>query len=150
MKITPRRLGCSQNSRHLNMKNINSLFKKVSDKENIEFGIVAIMVMGVLALITKHSYYLVVIIVLSLVTLTVPVLFYPFTIVWFGISRMLGAISSRLMLTVIFFLVVTPVGVFRRIAGRDSMKLRQFSKGKESVMVVRDHNYLPEDLEHTF
>ena len=44
---------------------------------------------------------------------------------------------------VVFALVVTPIGLLRRALGKDSLRLRAFRSGDESVMVVRNHTFMP-------
>lgn len=75
---------------------------------------------------------------------------YPFVAFWYGLGAILNAISSRIILTLIFFLVVTPVAVVRKISGADALKLKQFKKDNKSAMVIRDHEYKAGDFEKTF
>jgi hypothetical protein len=44
---------------------------------------------------------------------------------WMGIGYLLGRITSPLFAALIFFLLVAPVGLIRRIGGRDPMGLRR-------------------------
>ena len=64
--------------------------------------------------------------------------------------HVLGAIVSKIVLGVIFFLVVTPIGVIRRWIGADALQLRTFKSGRSSVMTVRNHTYTAADLEHPY
>jgi hypothetical protein len=85
-------------------------------------------------------------IVALVVDMVWPAAFAPFAVVWFGLSAVMGAVVSRVLLTVLFFGVVTPIGLVRRALGRDSMRLRQWRRGRESVFTVRDHQYTPADI----
>jgi hypothetical protein len=82
--------------------------------------------------------------------LLVPRLFYPLAKVWFGLALVLGWFSSRILLAVIFFLLVTPVGVVRRWMGKDRLMLRHFKKSNCSVMIRRNHRFSAEDLRRPF
>lgn len=84
--------------------------------------------------------------VVLLITMTVPVVLRPLAGVWFGVSHVLGAVMSRVVMTVIFFVVVTPVGMVRRALGKDSMRLRDFRRGSGSVLVARDQRVSLTDL----
>jgi hypothetical protein len=77
-------------------------------------------------------------------------LLYPFVAFWYGLGAVLNAISSRIILALIFFLIVTPVAIVRKISGADVLKLKQFKKDNKSVMVIRDHEYKAGDFENTF
>jgi|SRR5882762_7633088 len=67
---------------------------------------------------------------------------------WNKLSLSLGRISNGILLTVIFFLVLTPVGVFRRVFGRGGMT--RVEKDQESNFTDRDHLFTKKDLENTW
>ncbi|OGU38803.1 MAG: hypothetical protein A2X61_15425 [Ignavibacteria bacterium GWB2_35_12] len=79
-------------------------------------------------------------------------LFYIPAILWFSLSNILGYVSSKILLTLIFFLIITPIGLIRRllrsIKGNsfDSLKLKQWKKSKESVFRIRNHKFSKNDL----
>jgi saxitoxin biosynthesis operon SxtJ-like protein len=50
---------------------------------------------------------------------------------WMGISYPIGWVMSAIMMAVIFFLVLTPVGLVMRLLGRDPM-CRAFDRAAES------------------
>lgn len=85
-----------------------------------------------------------------LVAMTVPVVLRPLAIVWFGFSHVLGAVMSRILMTVVFFGIVTPIAIVRRLLGGDSMQARGFRQGRGSVMVVRDHRVTGADIVHPY
>ena len=132
------------------MRSIKNIFEPVTKKQCVEFGIVVILAMAMLALFNKQNGYIIAIVPLCLITLIAPLAFYPFTVIWFGLAKILSSISSRVILTIIYFLVVTPVGLIRKLRGADGMKIKEFKKGKDSVMISRDHTYSSGDFEQTF
>ncbi|KAA2243606.1 hypothetical protein F0L74_14055 [Chitinophaga agrisoli] len=69
---------------------------------------------------------------------------------WVKFGELLGAVNSRIILGIVFCLVVVPVACCRRLARKDPLQLRQFKKGRGSVMQPRDHTFTREDLLHTF
>ena len=79
-----------------------------------------------------------------------PSFYRPVAPIWFGFSHVLGEVVSRVVLTAIFGLVTTPMGILRRMTGADSMRRKQWKKGKDSVFVNRDYVFLAEDLERPF
>ncbi len=76
-----------------------------------------------------------------------PRLFAPIAVLWFGFSRLLGAISAKVLLSIVFLTVVTPMAILRRLLGKDTLKLRAFKSSKDSVMIVRNHTFIGADLE---
>ena len=88
--------------------------------------------------------------IVHVVNMIVPQVFRPVAIAWFGLAHLLGAIASRVLMFVVFALVVTPIGLLRRALGKDSLRLRAFRSGDESVMVVRNHTFSAGDLEKPY
>jgi hypothetical protein len=86
----------------------------------------------------KQAYKLVpVAIILLIITMAWPRAFKPLAGLWFGLSHILGNVMSKVILTVVFFIVVTPIGVIRRLMGKDSLQLKKFKKDQDSVFLVR-------------
>jgi hypothetical protein len=79
-----------------------------------------------------------------------PTIFRPFALLWFGLSNILGAIASKIILTILFFLIVTPVGFFMRILGKDSMRLKDWKSRPDSVLRERNHIYTKKDFEKPY
>lgn len=89
-------------------------------------------------------------IVLMIVNMSFPIVFKPFAWIWFGLSHVLGAVMSRLILSLIFFLMVMPVGLIRRLMGKDSLNLKNWKTGDESVFVVRDITFSKDNIEKPY
>ena len=86
----------------------------------------------------KHAYSLVPLaIVLLIVTMAWPKAFRPLAGLWFGLAHLLGTFMSKVILTVLFFGLVTPIGLIRRLMGADSLQLRKWKQGQDSVFQVR-------------
>lgn len=96
------------------------------------------------------SCFVSVAIVFLLLTMIWPDIFRPAAWFWFGLSHFMGTIVSSILLSVLFFLLVTPVGFIRRLAGADSLQLRSWKKNSDSVFKVRDHKFLAADIEKPF
>lgn len=116
----------------------------------MEFGQVAALACIFFAIRFKSDHFVNAALVLSLITILMPILFYPFAVIWFGLSKLLSSVSPVIIMAFLFFLFVVPVGLYRRITGKDSLRLKQFKKGGQSVMTERNHTYTEADLLHTF
>jgi hypothetical protein len=68
--------------------------------------------------------------------------------VWGKLSFIMGEITNRILLTIIFLLVVTPVGLIRRLRKKNS--LTYFDKSATSNFSSRDHTFNKKDLENTW
>jgi hypothetical protein len=89
-------------------------------------------------------------IILLIIAMTYPLIFQPFARVWFSLSSAIGTVVSKIILTILFFLVVLPIGIVRSLMGRDAMLIKSWKQGNESVFRVRKHRYKGEDLEHPY
>jgi len=54
------------------------------------------------------------------------------------------------LLAAVFYLIVTPIGVVRRLLGHDSLRLRAFKADGASVMHPRQHVFGPGDLDKPY
>ena len=79
-----------------------------------------------------------------------PKIFSPLAPFWFGLSSVLGTIISKIVLSLLFFLIVTPVGIFRRILDKDSMRLKDWKNGQGSVLLERNHTFTPKDIDKPY
>ena len=57
---------------------------------------------------------------------------------WMGIAFVMGNIVSRVILAVVYFLVVTPIGLVARATGRDRLALRARGRGSHWVDLPRE------------
>lgn len=122
----------------------------ITRQQCIEFGQVAATAVLAASLYFRDFPLAAVALLLLLITLLAPRLFYPLAVIWFGIAKVLGEVNIRILLTLVFMLVVVPVGIWRKWRGKDTLQLRRFKKDKASVMDIRNHIYTKEDLQHTF
>ena len=126
------------------------LFPKTNKIQNVEFGLVVILIVSILSYLFDRKELIFLTIVLSFITISAPVLLSPFAAFWKGFSWMLNVLSSTVLLCLIFCFVVTPIALLRRITGTDSLRLKQFKKGRQSVLTDRNHLYTRADLRDTF
>ena len=54
----------------------------------------------------------------------------PLNRLWFKFGMLLGAVISPIVMGVIFFLVVTQIGFFMRLAGKDFLRVKYAKKNK--------------------
>jgi len=124
--------------------------KKITKDQSRDTGMAMVLLCLLLAISPRRHVFLIVAIVLQVINMTVPRIYRPVAVLWLGFSELLGAVVSRILLSVVFFVVVVPIGILRRLAGKDSLKLRAFKAGKDSVMLERNHTFSGQDLERPF
>ena len=65
---------------------------------------------------------------------------------WHYLALGLGWINSRIILTLVFYLFLTPIALISRIFTKDKLKLK-YPKDK-TLWVTRNNLYTPKDLEN--
>ena len=124
--------------------------KQVTKDQSRDTGMAMVLLALLLGFLTDARGFFTLAVVLLVVTMAVPALYRPIAFVWLGLSHLLGTIVSRILLTVVFFAIVLPVGLLRRVMNKDSLQLKKFGRGKESVMKIRDHVYVPSDIDKPY
>ena len=120
---------------------------KYTPEQAKDTGMAMVLICLLLGYWGKFPKFLPVAIVLLILTMAWPKAFRPLAVFWFGLSHLLGSVMSRVILTVLFFLVVTPIGVIRRWTGADALQLKKWKQGQDSVFVVREGVVQGKDLE---
>jgi hypothetical protein len=82
--------------------------------------------------------------------MTIPRIFKPFAAFWFWLSETLGNIASKIVLSLLFFGLVLPMGLFRRILQKDSLQLGCWRNGDQSVFRPRNQKFSAKDLENPY
>ncbi|MDR1478695.1 MAG: SxtJ family membrane protein, partial [Planctomycetaceae bacterium] len=105
--------------------------------------------------------------IVLIVNMICPTAFKPAAVLWFGLAEVLGTVVSRIVLTLVFVLMVIPVGLLRYYAGSDPMRLKEWKQKKfpqtsqnsesvkvggggaryeDSVFIERNHQYSAQDI----
>jgi hypothetical protein len=113
-------------------------------------GMAMVLVVLLLVYFGHYNYLVPLAIVLLVLCMVWPKLFFPLSVLWFGISHKAGTFISNVLLTFLFFCMIMPVGFIRRLAGADPLKLKEWKKGAQSVLRKRDMMIKAEDLEHPY
>lgn len=129
------------------MKFINCNISKEQAKDT---GMAIVLIFLLLGFFIKNLLFFKIAIPILIINMICPIVYKPVAIVWLGLSHLLGTIVSKILLTIIFLLVVTPIGLFRRLLGYDSLKLKKFKKGNESVMEVRNITFSNVEIEKPY
>jgi hypothetical protein len=124
--------------------------RKISKDQSRDTGMAMVLLCLLLAASPKRHGYLIVAIALHVVNMIFPQIFRPVAVVWLGFSTLLGEIVPKVLLSIVFFLVVTPIGILRRLIGKDALNLRVFKASQDSVMLERNHIFIGRDLERPY
>jgi hypothetical protein len=100
-------------------------------KQNSKFGYtigIALLVLAALRALVKHKYGWIlpgIGVVLILLALITPLWLNPLRIVWDKIGHVLGIINTYILLTIFYFVILTPLSLIMRLFGKDILKLKR-------------------------
>ena len=60
--------------------------------------------------------------VIGLVLLALPGIAWPFYVVWYGLACVIGLVVGNILLAVVFYILITGVGLAMRMAGKCSIR----------------------------
>ena len=123
---------------------------RITKKQASDSGMALVLIALICFAVLRHNAWLWTAMTILVLDMICPAIFKPFAFVWFGLSRILGTVMSKIMLALVFFLIVFPMGIIRRILGKDSLRLHQFRKEKTSVFAERNHEYTAADLDKPY
>jgi hypothetical protein len=124
--------------------------RKISKDQSRDTGMAMVLLLLILQVSLKRRGFVLGALALHVLNMTAPQAYRPIAVIWLGLSELLGTAVSKILLSIVFFAIVTPVGILRRLAGKDSLKLRAFKAGDESVMLERNHTFTGSDIEKPY
>jgi hypothetical protein len=134
------------------MEELN-LSKKSLRKFGTTIGVVLLVLSGILLIRDKQPmlpFFITASVIFFILTLAAPVLLKPVYIVWMRLGFVLGWVNTRLLLLIIFYLVVTPIGLLMRLLGNDPL-LRRLDKKTSSYWVKKENKeFNPLNYERQF
>lgn len=125
-------------------------YRDISRTQAGDTGMAMVLILLLIGFFSRETIYFISAIPVLLLNMIRPSFFRPLAVVWFGLSFLMGTVVSSVFLTIIFFIVVTPVGVFRRILGKDTLKLNAWKKDQSSVFKVRQTQTTSDSIKKPF
>lgn len=123
--------------------------QKMTTKQGCDTGMALTLILLLVTYFSKNNGFVTPAILFLVLTMTWPAIFKPLAVLWFGLSRLLGSVVSKVILTLVFVVVVIPIGFIRKVAGADAMRLKEWKK-EQTVFVERNHTYVAQDLERPY
>jgi hypothetical protein len=120
------------------LKHIDSSKKEIRKFSRV-VGI-AFIVLGILLWIFSgriHQLPFTIGAVLILIGLVLPIVLLPLHKLWMGLSIVLSFISTRVILTIIYYLILTPIAVAGRLFGKDFID-EKIDRTKKSYWIKKD------------
>lgn len=67
---------------------------------------------------------------------------------WNLLAKLLNFFISRILLSIVFFLVLTPIALLYRLLGKDN--IQKLQSDKSSYFMERNYQFTPEDFKKTW
>ena len=132
------------------IKNIKTSNKDIRSF-GITIGIILVIISTTLFYYDKSSYQIIAYIGGGFIALgaIIPILLKPIYILWMTFAIMLGWIMTRVILSIVFYFIMTPIGLLTRLLGEDFLALKKSNSG--SYWNNRDQSVeLNQDYEKQF
>jgi multisubunit Na+/H+ antiporter MnhG subunit len=113
-------------------------------------GLVIILIMLICFLISKNLIFIKLALSVTIITIIIPVAIKPFALIWFGLAELLGAVMSKVLLILVFFFIITPIGTLRRLLARERLQMELWKKETGSVFIIRDKRFTADDINNPF
>ena len=131
-------------------RSVWSVNTSITKRQAGDSGMAVVLIFLLIGFFTGDDIYFKIAIPALIVNMIFPMFYYPFAIFWFWLSGILGAITSKILLSFIYLIIVMPVALIRQLSGKDTLLLKGFKKGSESVLKTRNQAYQASDLEKPF
>ncbi|MBN1907458.1 MAG: hypothetical protein JW927_20430 [Deltaproteobacteria bacterium] len=126
-------------------------YKEINDKQIRDTGMALTLCCLIISYLFAGNIFISFAILFLVVTMTMPVILKPLAFLWLNLSYYMGTLLSKVILTVIFFVLVVPTGIMLKIIRKDPMCIKKWKDGNESSgMAIRDHIYSSKDLDNPF
>ena len=108
------------------IKNIPNSNKDIKSF-GITIGIILFIISGLLMYYNKDSYQIIAIIASTFIGLGLisPIFLKPIYFVWMTFAAILGWVMTRVILSIVFYLILTPIGLITKILGEDFLDLKK-------------------------
>ena len=112
-------------------------------KFGITIGVILLIITGFLFWKEKESFQILLIfsVTLCFLGIAIPFILKPIYWVWMIFATILGWIMTRVILSLLFYIIITPIGLILRFFGKQFLELR-WDKSKESYWNFRTNEHL--------
>tara|TARA_B110000003_G_C16591726_1_gene512123 strand:- start:583 stop:996 length:414 start_codon:yes stop_codon:yes gene_type:complete len=108
----------------------------------VTIGIILLLVAGFLFYKEKESFQIFLYIAGTFISLglIIPIILKPIYIVWMVFAVVLGWFMTRVILSLLFYVIITPIGLIMRAFGKDFLDIKKLAV-KGSYWNQRDSNF---------
>ena len=130
------------------LEEIKNIKSEKSDlrKFGITIGVILLIIAGFLFWKEKESFQILLTfgVTLCILGIVIPFILKPIYWVWMIFATILGWIMTRVILSLLFYIIFTPIGLILRFFGKQFLELR-WDKSKESYWNYRTNEHLKKE-----
>ena len=130
------------------LEEIKNIKSEKSDlrKFGITIGVILLIIAGFLFWKEKESFQILFTfgVTLCILGIAIPFILKPIYWVWMIFATILGWIMTRVILSLLFYTIFTPIGLILRFFGKQFLELR-WDKSKESYWNYRTNEHLQKE-----
>ena len=130
------------------LEEIKNIKSEKSDlrKFGITIGVILLIIAGFLFWKEKESFQILLTfgVTLCILGIVIPFILKPIYWVWMIFATILGWIMTRVILSLLFYIIVTPIGLISRLFGKQFVELR-WDKSNDSYWNFISNEYLKKE-----
>ena len=99
---------------------------------------------AIISLISRNYFFLIICAV-AIISFPFPKMKKAVHVIWVKFGEIIGWFMHRIILGILFYLILTPIALLKKILGNDSLQINR--KGRDSTFQTRKHLFTPKDME---
>jgi hypothetical protein len=133
------------------LKNIRKDNKAIRDF-GILIGFILLIIAGILFYKERESYELIILLGIAFIGLGLgmPIFLKPFYLIWMVFAVILGWFMSRLILVILFYFILTPIGLVGKLFGQNFLGNNFNSSAKSYWNLIDSKSEINQDYEKQF
>ena len=125
-------------------------YSMITKAQSKDTSLAFIFIFTILTLYKQELNFVYPALAFSIISMTFPQLFKPLAYLWFGLAEVMGTIMSKILLSLVFFFVITPLTLLIKMMGVDSMRIKAWHNGKNTAFIDRNHQFTKADIEKPY
>lgn len=125
---------------------------KATREKELETTLTLCIALVVLFFFTKkqHAYYLTLCVILGLIGMFSKFLTSKISWAWLKLGELMGAVMSKVILTIVFFIFLFPIALLARIFSKNNNNLQLKKTEDNTYYFIRNHKFQSKDLENVW
>lgn len=125
---------------------------KLNREKELETILTICVGLVVIFLVSKnhHHYWLTLSVILGLIGMFSKYLTSKIALGWTRLGEAMGAVTSKVILSIVFFVFLLPIAVLARMFNKEKSSLQLKKPTADSYYFTRNHTYEPQDLKNVW